>query len=503
MKALFTPTSYKQGTVLAVSATLVWKAVSFLNALLLALYFGADRQSDIYFYVIMLTGFGVAFLQRLNQTVLIPEAMFLQQEEEQTARRFITMWLYLYTILGIIMSAVGILYPACIWHLLSRFSGPILTADTTLLACGAVLFALQILTYYLTAVAEMYKFFKTAWLGVLNALCPLICLLVWGRQVGIISMLYGFLIANLLQLIVLLGVLKTQLGWSFTPAWIKLRVQTRQHMLTGQTLALVDIINSLLPVYLISAMGTGLISALNYSRQFTDSTTEVFTSRAANISKIQMTEQAAQHRLQALNQTWFNTSYALLLVLAPLVVFSCYFAPQIVELFFQRGHFGAQAAQDTVSFLRPLLFTLLLAVPGYLQNSALAACRKIKEGFPYALASGCIFTALAVYVIPRAGAFSYPYLVSAGLLIGFMFNARLFKKHFPFLDYMAPLKLVIRQTLLGAFALVPAACLKIILPENCWIQIGVCGLVFVGSYAALLYTTQERKKLLQLLRNGF
>ena len=503
MTSLFKPTSYKKGAALAVGATFVWKGISFINALLLALYFGANQTTDVYFYLLMLIGFALAFLQRLNQTVLIPEAMFLQKQPQQTARRFITMWLYIYGVAGILICAVGFFGPGAIWAVLSRFRAPATPQNTSMLSCGLLLFALQIITYYLTAVTEMYKFFKTAWLGILNALCPLVCLLLFGNQGGIISMIYGFLIANILQIVVLIALLRTQLQWQFRPAWVPLRVQTRQNMLTGQTLAVLDIINSWLPVYLISGLGVGLISALNYSRQFTDSTTEVFTSRIANIAKIQLTEQAAKEDYAAANRTFLVTAYALLAGLAPLVVFSCYFAPYIVDLFFKRGHFTAQAAQDTVYFLRPLLFTLLLAVPGYLQNSALAACRKIKEGFPYALISGLLFTSMALYIIPRCGAFSYPYIISAGLLIGFILNAFLFKKHFSFLQYGKQLWLVVRFTLLAAAALVPAGWLAIYLPASCWYQIIGCGIVFVAAYAGVLYLTKDMKKLRQLLRDGF
>ncbi|MBO4675374.1 MAG: hypothetical protein J5601_04740, partial [Elusimicrobiaceae bacterium] len=80
MKALFAPTSYHKGAAIAVMATFTWKFISFLNALLLAFYFGATYKTDVYFYLVMLMGFGVAFMQRLNNTVLIPEAMFLQKE---------------------------------------------------------------------------------------------------------------------------------------------------------------------------------------------------------------------------------------------------------------------------------------------------------------------------------------------------------------------------------------------------------------------------------------
>lgn len=502
MEFLFKPTSYKKGAAWAVGATLVWKALSFANALLLALYFGADRQTDIYFYLIMLMGFGVAFLQRLNQTVLIPEAMFLAQENDSTARQFITMWLYLYAAIALLTAGAAMLWPAQIWHGFARFGGPLAAADRWLLIGTGVLFGLQIITYYLSAVAEMYKFFKTAWLGVLNAVCPLVCLLVWGDQIGIISMVYGFLAANILQIGLLLGLLKKQLRWSFVPAWVALRTQTRQNMLTGQTLAVLDMVNGWLPIYLLSGMNAGLVSALNYCKQFTDSTTEVLTARVANVAKIEMTQQAAAGQPEALNQTFLRANYLLLILLAPLVVFSCYFAPQIVELFFKRGHFTGADVQNTVCFLRPMLFTLLLAAVGYAQNSVVAAGRKIKEGFPYALVSGLLFTAMMWVFIPHYGAFSYPYIIGAGLLIGFVLNAFLFRKEFAFIRYARPFWQLVRLTALAGVALVPAALLEAGLPDTCWIQIMGCGAVFVAVYGTLLCVAKDVRQLRQLFTNG-
>ncbi|MBO5911641.1 MAG: hypothetical protein J6Q05_05630 [Elusimicrobiaceae bacterium] len=503
MNTLFKPTSYKKGAALAVGATFVWKTISFANALLLALYFGADRQTDVYFYLIMLLGFGVTFLQRLNQTVLIPEAMFLMQENEIKSRRFTNMWLYIYMGIGEVISLTGLLGAEPVWRLLSRFGGPILAQDRVLLTCGFFLFGLQIITYYLIAVAEMYKFFKTAWLGVLNAVCPLLCLLLLGPKVGIISMIYGFLLANILQIIVLLILLRTQLNWRFTPAWVRVRVQTRQNMITGQTLAILDMFTSWLPLYLMSAMGAGLVSALNYCKQFTDSTTEVFTSRIANVAKIEMTQQTAASQKSAFDQTFQNNIYGLAAILAPLVVFSCYFAPQIVELFFKRGHFDMQAVHDTVCFLRPMLGVLLLGTVGYLQNSAIAAERKIKEWFPYALTSASILILLMLFFIPRYGAFSYPYILGVGLAIGFVLNAFLFKKYFAFINYIRPFWHLLRLTALAGISLIPAGLLAGQIPTICWLQILVCGFVFVTIYILLLKWTKDLQKLRELVRNGF
>ena len=503
MKTLFKPTSYKKGAALAIGATFVWKAISFANALLLALYFGASRQTDVYFYLIILTGVGMAFLQRLNQTVLIPEAMFLTQQDKTTGQQFTTMWLYIYIAMGIIVCLISVSCPEQIWRVLSRFGEKLLAHDKALLMWALWVFALQIITYYLTAIAEMYKFFKTAWLSVLNAICPLIGLLLLGNRVGIISMLYGFFTANLLQIIILVILLKTQMNWSFRPAWIPLRTRTRQNMLTGQTLAVLDVLNSWLPLYLMSGMNAGVVSALNYCKQLTDSTTEVFTARVANVAKIEITEQLTKKELEKANKSFVSYSYILLIVLAPLVVFSYYFAPYIVDLFFKRGQFTAQAAHDTVLFLRPMLFVLLLCIPGYLQNSALAAGQKIKEWFPYALTSGLILTAMMWVFIPKQGAFVYPYLIGAGLVIGFVLNAFLFKKHLNFLQYIEPLWSVFRLSLLAVIALVPTALLSCLLAKNCWVQIFGCGPVFVTAYGGVLYLTKDLQQLRELFRNSF
>ena len=503
MNTLFKPTSYKKGAAVAVGATFVWKVVSFANALLLALYFGADRQTDIYFYLIMLTGLATLFFQNLTQVILIPEAIFLTRENETKARQFTTMWLYIYGAVGLVAGLVGLVCPEQIWQLLSRFEGPVLAADKWMLKCGFALFALQNISLYLIAVAEMYKFFKTAWLSVLNALCPLLFLLLLGRQIGIISMVYGFIMANLVQIVILLLLLKTQLTWSFSPAWVPLRVQTRQNMLTGQLLAVFSIFTGWLPVYLMSSWGAGIVSALTYCKQFTDSTNEIFVARTANVAKIQLTELIAQKKYAQADQTFLASAYALLALLAPLVVFSCYFAPQIVQVFLERGQFGAQATQYTATFLRPMLFNVLLFIPGALQNSALAAGRKIKEWFPYSLLSTIVYTLFLWIEMPRWGAFSFPYLLAAAGILGFVLNAFLFKKHLPFLQYAKQLGLVVRFTLVATVPLIPAVALSWLLPANAWIQLAVCGSIYVAGYGAVLYVTKDLQKLFHVATDNF
>ena len=200
MFSLFKTTSYKTAAVLAVASTSVWKIISFLNSVLVALYFGAQADTDVYFYLIMIMGFGVTFMQRLNNTILIPEAMFLAEEDPAQSRRFLTMGFYFYLLVGLALCVLGLMFPIQIVSVFSRFDLALLKNEHIMLCAAFFLFATNLLTYYLTAVAEMHKFFTVALLGPLNALCPLLGLLFFGKYVGIILAIFSMCVAPLIAM---------------------------------------------------------------------------------------------------------------------------------------------------------------------------------------------------------------------------------------------------------------------------------------------------------------
>ena len=165
MVHLFKPTSYRFGAALAVSSTLVWKLISFANALLIAAYFGAGSSTDIYFYLIMLMGFGVTFLQKMNQSVIIPEAMALETKTFGSGRNLLNIFFYLYVALLLMLAIIGYTSPIPLARLFSRFETALLLTNKTLLQMGFVLFGLQLLTNYLLSVLEMYRRFSTTLLS--------------------------------------------------------------------------------------------------------------------------------------------------------------------------------------------------------------------------------------------------------------------------------------------------------------------------------------------------
>ncbi len=499
MRNLFKPTSYRKGAFLAVGSTALWKGLSFANALLVAAYFGAGTATDLYFYIILALGLGTYFLQRMNAAVIIPEAMALDATAPHKGRALLNGFLYFYIGLLAACAAIAFLCPVQVARGLSRFNPAELAAQRPLLVWGIWLLGLQLLVCYLTSILEMYRRFTSSLFSPLNALLPLIFLLLGAKQYGIISLLYGFVLSNVLQILVFIWALKKELHWQFD-SWILFPSRTfTRNLLSNQLMEFINIVNGLLPLYLLSGLAAGLVSALNYAKQLTDSANEVLTLRVTNISKIELTEYASRKLQKLFNRSYLHTHRLLCLLLTPLCVFSVFYAPEIITIFFKRGLFNSQDVAQTAAFLRPLLGVLLLMVPNLMQNNAVAACRLVKKFMPYALVSMLLFTAAIPCTMHYYGPFAYPYTLLACLLAGFIVNMFFFRRYIPFLAFGKALVEMSRLILLNLIALVPALLYRHYLAgENVWITLGLSGIIFMATLAFLLHVTQD---LPWLLRN--
>lgn len=457
MANLFQPVSYRKGAVWAVGSTAAWKIGSFINGILIALYFGAHTQTDIYFYLIMICGMGVNFLQHINAAVFIPEAICAQKQSPLSAIRLLNAVLVFYVLLGVLCIVTGALYPQYLAGAVSRFSQAQLNQNLHMVSWVCVLFAFQMWASFLCNILEMRKLFGSAWLMPANALLPLILLLGGAQKWGIMCMVYGFLAANVLQTGVFLYLLKTKCAWQFTLGTEGFHARLKKNLLTSQALELISLVNTWIPVYLISGLGSGLVSALNYAKQLSDSPTEILTWRVCAVNKIELSEDSAQKNEQALNVHFLRTNRLLLFMLTPLAVFSCFYALDIIRLFFERGNFTPQAARNAAAFLQPLLIMMLLFIPITMQSNLFSAERKLKEAFPYLLVSNLIFTGAVIWGVKQWGAFAYPYVQVVCCLIGFGINKFLFNKHFPHIQYGRAMLDMARLAALNVLALLPAA----------------------------------------------
>lgn len=489
--------SYKQGAALSIGSTFVWKMLSFINSILIAYYFGTRTNCDVYFYIVSISGLIVTFFSSLNGNVLIPQAIYLRRHSAENAKIFSNSFLILYIFLLAVVVGICFIFPIDIFAIISKFSVNILSQDIYILRLAFLYFTAYILCSYILSIMYIYHIFSINFLFPLNALLPMFFLIFFHNILGLKTMLIGFSASYFVQIFVCLLIMKKKLNWPFTSFKISLENRLKNNIITNQILVITNLFVYILPLYLMSNFAGGIISALSYAKQLTDSPKEILTSKLTSIYHIQLNENASAKDFAILNTNYLKVNYLLLFIMIPLALFTCYFAPDIVNLFFKRGKFNLESSLNVVRFLRPLMLLLIVNNLMPLSGSIIAGTRKIKESFIYNLTIN-IISAVSLYIfISRFGPFAYPYILILCAILTFLVMALFFKIHIPQINFWQPLKDAVLLVSLNILALIPAAGIGYLLRNQIeFIKIFCSGVIFLFILTLLCLFTGQLKKLL-------
>ena len=496
----FKTCSYKRGATLAIGATFIWKFFSFINSILIAFYFGTQTKSDIYFYIITISGVFSLLFTSLNRNVLIPQAIFLRKKQEGSEQPFINFWLALYSLILILILILGFIYPVNIFSVISKFSPLALNQDPLILQLAFLYTNIFILYYFILDVMYLYHIFSVNFLAPLNAIAPMFIMILFHNTVGIKTMLIGFTFSYFIQVIIYLFIMKSKLNWSFTTFKIEFPKRLKNNIVTNQILVFTKSLTYMIPVYLMSNFSAGIVSALSYAKQLTDTPTEILTFKLIDIYQIQLNENAASKDIKALNTNYLKLNYLLLFIMIPFALFICYFAQDIISLFFKRGKFNLDSVSNVVGFLRPMMIALITGILAPFAPTLIASTRKIKESFKYILSKDIILI-LAMYIsITHWGPYAYPYTLIICSILDYLITSLFFKKYLSEINFWHSLKEATLLVSLNLIALIPAVFINITLKgQNNLVRIFICGIIFLFILTLLYLPTKQLKKILSFV----
>ena len=483
MGGIFAQYSYKKGAAVSIFSTAAWKIISFANGVMLAFYFGASFYTDIYFYLIMLAGMGASFAAGVNVNVIIPQAMHLGEKDKESEFGFLNWFILFYLVLGLLLAGAASAAPAFWLGLLSRFNN-FTPASQSLFVLAAVYFLSLIVTNFFINILERHKIFGIAWLSPLNALVPFFLLVFFHKTLGIAAMLSGFIFANFLQSAACLGVMFVKLGWRPGLAADGMNKKFWHNLAAAAGTEGLNFFTSYLPVFIMSGFSGAVVSALNYAKQIIDSPSEIITNRIALVSRIQFNEKENKRDYAGLAESFYNNLFALLVLMTPVAVFTCFFSRDIVRLFFERGNFSAATAENTALFISLFTPTLVLLLPFYLYRNLAAAARKLKEFFIIPLLSALFFTAAVFYFMNVYGGFGYPAALVVTNIFGLAIVWPFVRKHFPFISHA--------KTLLetGKIILLALAPMAVILLTETFFENYIARLISSGIFYVIFFTAE-------------
>lgn len=402
--------SYKKGILFSSGFNFLSKASQFLQSIAIAYYFGTQATTDVFFYCYATIVLLAVFINNMDSSVLIPEAMRIREQSGDNASvEFLNFFIYLYLFIGILV-CLGLYYsPVDILTSLSNFNKLVLEENISILLFVIPLFALTIFTNLLANILASYKFFTIPTMAnMINNVISLLFIVFFHSVLNISSLLVGLIIAYVINILFLIYLMKKQLNWSFSFKRIELRPMVLKNISYAQLGSVTSVIVSYIPIYLLSGFASGVIASLNYGQKTSEMPTQLITYQFSAVLGIRFNELYAKNDADNLNRVFYNSTKLLLFLLIPLSLLTFLYSDNIISILYKRGAFDPSSVSSSAEFLKYFALLLPLMAINNVVSRLFMAGQKIKESFVYQIIFN-FFLLIFIYIgIKGLGPIGYP-----------------------------------------------------------------------------------------------
>jgi len=368
--------TYRAGIVVSWAANAAVKFLSFGTSLVIAYFYGAGEETDVYFYTVNCLLILAGFFHGINKAVLIPEAIRLSaQESEERARAFLNVFLYGVAGAAAVGTLLLLISPVRAFRALSRFDAGLIESHRPLFVAAALVLFFRVTAQYLTDILQSRKFFVLPNLleGV-NALLVIGAVLLFRNTLGLTGALYGLLAGFVLQCLALAALMRRSLGWRFAPRRVRIGRGVWRDLGLVQIEGGLLAVSSYLPLWLLSGFGQGVIAALNYALRISQLPFFFLTNQFVAVAGIKFNELYAQRKWKDLDQVFRASADFLVFLLLPFSGFMFLFSKEAVAVLLGRGRFDAASVAVTAELLR------YLSLLPWLRAVQVAVTRLFKAG---------------------------------------------------------------------------------------------------------------------------
>ncbi len=349
--------SFKQAAFWSTAINAFSQGLSLVFSMVMATVFGAQESTDVLYYCIGIFALLSGMFQAVNVSVLVPETMRRRhQVGELDAMAFINRFFAAFALLILGLTAWILWNPAGTMTAISRFSAEALERNSRLVFWLLATLPLQMAAQLLLDVLVSYKFLTLpAALSCVNRVLNIVFVLLFHRQLGVISVALGMLLGFGLQVLLNLYLLKHVIRWN-PFAW-KTRVggTVYRNIVWTEFGTVASTLAGYLPLFLFSGFSAGVMTALNYARRLAAVPADLLTTQVSGVVAIQFNELAARREHGTLAEAYGRMSRLIVFILVPLSALLALVGPDIVWILLGRGAFREGGAVELTSTLLSLL----------------------------------------------------------------------------------------------------------------------------------------------------
>lgn len=352
--------SYKKGVIVSTGLNIFTKGIGFFNTLIIAFYFGANTDTDIYFYILSVAALITSTINGIDYLVLVPQSMKLREQKgEYAAQTFLNFFIYAYVFIGVLFTLAGTLSPVYFYTLFSKYETGLLKHSYGLLYLGSIVIMFQLINNLLSAILTSYKFFTASIVsGLINSVFSILFTIVFHKQLGLMGTMMGIAFGYCFNFFVLIYVLIRFQKWNF------FAIRFMKDKIVWRNIGLMQI--NILPVWLrnyftiffLTGMGAGIVTSVNLA-QMIAALPEIFIlTQVASVVGIKFSELNAKNDLEQTNVLLKNVLKSLFLIIIPIALIMAIANKEVIQIAFERGSFKKTSIDITAICF--FYFSLLL-----------------------------------------------------------------------------------------------------------------------------------------------
>lgn len=408
--------SYKKGVVLSTALNILAKGIVFLNTLVIAYFFGATAETDIYFYILSVALLITTAINGMDYLVIIPQFMKIKEQQSDTAaQEFANFFIYLYFFIGLTFALLAATSPVLFYNFFSKFDNAVLNKNLNLLYIGCSIILFQLVNNLLTAILVSRKFFSVAIIsGLVNSIFSILFTFSFHKKWGVAGTMCGIATGYCINFLLLIFLMKRYVSWNFKAVkWMKdLTVWKNAALIQINTLPVW--IRNYIVLFFMTGLGTGVITSFNLA-QIIAALPEVFVlTQVASIAGIKFSELYATGKYEETKILFSNLINTLFIIILPLAVIMIVANKEIVQLVFERGNFNKSSVEITAFCFFYMALLLPAKITDVLFSRLFTSFQRYNVSIVFATVGHTVITLLVYYLFLRFKLYGY----FTALLIG-------------------------------------------------------------------------------------
>lgn len=490
--------SLLKASVIVTLIAIFGKFFGFARDAVIAAYYGANWQTDAFFFAQTMPAMLFPALGNSLSTAFV--TMYISRtidKGEKKGEAFASRILLVTLIISVILSILGIIFAPYIVPIFAPGFSEIqaeLAVDLTRLTMSA--FTLTMASYMFAAILNSKKLFYGSQVAAIGYnLTVIIITLGLGDNQDVQLLTISVILGHFIQVIILIVLLRKR--FSFTPKLSPIHTDSKSFLklafpiLLGNSIVQV---NNIIDRALASLLENGAVSALSYSNSLNRLVTGVLITTLSTVVYPSLTTSLSDNNKKKFHHDLQGSLTLIPLIVLPISLLTIIYATEIVEIVYERGNFDSSSTKLTstaLAFYAGMYFFMSIQE---IVTRAFYALKNSKTPMINAAIAVALNSVLSIYLAKLMGIGGIALGTTLSTFLASLILLLSLKKELPELNLKPMLKTFLKMSFASIFMVISLVFLKNYLDiYPSLVQFTVATLIGIAIYfiSLIIMKTQE------------